>query len=199
MFVFYPNPLMLIGTLWHTVSPPIDGAVARQIAADLPEDPNEIRNIVLNKLVPYDYDWTIYGVPWYFPGPAEVLRDKRGDCESQAVLLASILEAKGIPYQLKMSFDHMWIDFDEKRVSKIEHDEMAFVALDGGSIEVRLPKHFSLRDWVDIQLDARWHPMPIYRKALLGIGMLLIYLGPCLVRFFRAATNQRLSPSTADA
>lgn len=197
LVVFYPNPVMLLMTIWHTISPPINAAAAHELAATLPDDPNAIRYLVLTELVTYDYDWAIYGVPWYFPRTSEVIRDRRGDCESQAVLLASILEAKGIPYQLKMSFDHMWIDYAQKSATDMEHDEAAFVALDGASIEIRLPKHFDARKWIDIQLDSRWHPMPAYRKALLFIGLFLIFAGQWLLHCYRIAARNRMRPSAA--
>ncbi len=53
---------------------------------------------MLTRIVPYAYDWQTAGVPWYFPTTREALAQKRGDCESRAVVLASILAYKHIPY-----------------------------------------------------------------------------------------------------
>ena len=64
--------------------------------------------------MPYLYDWQTVGVPWYFPTTREVVEEGRGDCESRALVLASILEQKGIPWTLTMSIDHLWVDYPGK-------------------------------------------------------------------------------------
>ncbi len=192
LVVLYPNPLMLVATVWRTLSPTIDAESARALAATLPDDPDVIRDKVLNELAMYEYNWYTYDVPWYFPSAKEVIRDRRGDCEGQAILLASILQAKGIPYQLKMSFDHMWVDYAKKKPTEMENDDMAFARRDGNNVKINLPKHFDLANYINIQLDARWHPMPAYRKALLCAGIALIAFGPSLFQ-----QSRRLPPVPA--
>ncbi len=177
LVVLYPHPLVLVATLERTISPPVDANAVRDIAPSLPDDPNAIHDLVLTKLVPYDLDWNIYGVPWYFPSAGEVARDRRGDCESQAVMLASLLEAKGIPYQLKMSFDHIWVDFEQKRPEEMESDAVAFASREGEGYRIALPKKFDLNHFLTVQADARWHPMPGERKLLLVVGLLVIVMG----------------------
>lgn len=188
---------MFFATLWRTVSLPIDANAARSLASTLPDDPNLLRDLVLTELVPYEINWNVYDVPWYFPSTAEVIRDGRGDCEGQAVLLASILQAKGIPYQLKMSFDHMWIDFQSKNASgMMEQDEMAFAENEDGALKLKVPKHFDLKNYIDVQLDGRWHPMPDYRKVLLFVGLLLILGGPRLARLGQWLKGRKFSLQT---
>ncbi|MBI2954430.1 MAG: transglutaminase domain-containing protein [Chloroflexi bacterium] len=197
LVVLYPNPAMFFATLWRTVSLPIDANAARSLASTLPDDPNLLRDLVLTELVPYEINWNVYDVPWYFPSTAEVIRDGRGDCEGQAVLLASILQAKGIPYQLKMSFDHMWIDFQSKNASgMMEQDEMAFAENEDGALKLKVPKHFDLKNYIDVQLDGRWHPMPDYRKVLLFVGLLLILGGPRLARLGQWLKGRKFSLQT---
>jgi hypothetical protein len=194
LVVFYPNPTMFFLTLWRTMSPPVDAAAAEDLARTLPNDPNTIRDRVLTDLVVYDNNWAVYGVPWYFPSAAEVVRDGRGDCEGQTILLASILADKGVPYQIKMSFDHMWVDFKGKRASAIESDGLAFAAKNGDSMQIKIPENFDWRQFINLQLDARWHPMPPYRKALLLFGLMVIILGGRLVPRYTALYRFALVP-----
>lgn len=177
LFVLYPNPLMLTATLARTIAPTTDPGAVEELARTLPSDANRIRDLVLTKYAPYDYDWNVYSVPWYFASAREVLRDKRGDCESQAILLASLLEAKGIRHQLKMTFDHIWVDFEGKIANHMENDAIAVVERVDGSIQVKVPERFDLKRYLTIQLDARWHPMPLERKLLLFLGLVVICAG----------------------
>ncbi|MBI4318881.1 MAG: transglutaminase domain-containing protein [Chloroflexi bacterium] len=183
LFVLYPNPMLLAVTLWHSLSPPVDVEAARPLAERLPNDPEKVRDLVLSELVIYEYDWNVYGVPWYFPSTKEVIRDGRGDCESQAVLLSSILYAKNIPHQLKISFDHIWVKYEGKVANEIEHDSSAFIERTDKGFEVKLPEHFDLERYIRVQTDARWHPMPAERKVLLFLGPIMILFGPWLVVF----------------
>ena len=61
----------------------------------------------------------------------EVIADRAGDCQAQAVLTASILEAKGMPYTLRYSFDHVWVDYPGKEVTALEDPATSFVSDDG--------------------------------------------------------------------
>ena len=126
--------------------------------------------------MPYAYDWQVNGVPWYFPTTAQVLRAGRGDCESRAVVLASILKAKGIPYQLRMSFDHIWVDYPGKRPNAIENDSLVFAERKGGHFVFHWPKQFHLRQEISDQLAIYWTPMPDVRKGLLLGGLFIISL-----------------------
>ena len=47
---------------------------SRPSRARLPDDPKAIEAYVLDKQVPYAYDWQSAGVPWYFPTTAEAVR-----------------------------------------------------------------------------------------------------------------------------
>lgn len=181
LFVLYPNPVMLATTIGRTISPPEDADAVGELARTLPDDPNKIRDLVLTKYVPYDYDWNVYGVPWYFPSTKEVLADRRGDCESQAIFLASVLKAKGIPHQLKMTFDHIWVDFEGKQANEMENDAVAFVQRDGSNFQIKMPEEFNFREYLTIQIDARWRPMPLGRKVLLILGIVAIGLGNSLL------------------
>ncbi len=89
---------MLVRSVRNTAAPRAEAAAvgaARRTACRTTRRP--IEAYVLDRQVPYAYDWQSAGVPWYFPTAAEALRAGRGDCESRALVLASILTAKGIP------------------------------------------------------------------------------------------------------
>src|SRR5919198_677077 len=65
--------------------------------------------------------WQSTGVPWSFPSPAEALATGLGDCQARAVTFASVLAAKGIPFQLRASIDHMWVEYPGKRPNALEN------------------------------------------------------------------------------
>ena len=132
----------------------------RPRARSLPNNPRLIEAAVEQRIVPYAYDWQVNGVPWYFPTAAEAMREGRGDCESRAIVLASIFKAKGIPYQLRMSFDHIWVDYPGKRPNAIENDSLVFAERKGGHFVFHWPKQFHLGQEISDQLAVYWTPMP---------------------------------------
>jgi len=174
--VLYPDP----NVLWHSIRniqhPDVNAAAVASLAARLPNNPRLIEAVVDQRIVPYAYDWQVNGVPWYFPTTAQVLRAGRGDCESRAVVLASILKVKGIPYQLRMSFDHIWVDYPGKRPNAIENDSLVLAERKGGHFVFHWPKQFHLRQEISDQLAVYWTPMPDVRKGLLLGGLLIIPL-----------------------
>src|SRR5450756_1881030 len=107
LVILYPDPGVLVRSVRNTLRPRVEPQAAAALARSLPDDPRAIEAYVLDRQVPYAYDWQSAGVPWYFPTASEAVRAGRGDCESRALVLASILTAKGIPNELRMSFDHI--------------------------------------------------------------------------------------------
>src|SRR3954453_5214678 len=93
LLVLYPNPLMLGRAVAQSWTPVVDADAVRALAATLPDDPAQIENAVLTRIVPYGLPWEVWGVPWYYPTPAEVLAAGKGDCQGRAVVLASIFKA----------------------------------------------------------------------------------------------------------
>jgi hypothetical protein len=174
--VLYPDPNVLWNSIQNIRHPDVDAAAVAGLARQLPSDPRLIEAAVQQRIVPYAYDWQVNGVPWYFPTTAQVLRAGRGDCESRAIVLASILKAKGIPYQLRMSFDHIWVDYPGKRPNAIENDSLVLAERQGGHFVFHWPKQFHLRQEVSDQLAVYWTPMPDVRKGLLLAGLLIIPL-----------------------
>jgi hypothetical protein len=194
LFVLYPNPLTLVRSIDHVSDPQVDPEAARAAAAKLPDDPRRIERAVLDDLVPYSYDWQTDGVPWYFPTVGEALRDGRGDCESRALVLASILDAKGIPYELRMSFDHIWVDYPGKRANDIENDAVVLADDDGW----RWPERFDIVDEARNQVAFYWTPMPASRKVLLLGGLAVLTFWGLGRRLLSVAASRRATAAAAD-
>jgi hypothetical protein len=174
LVVLYPDPAVLGRSVRNTLAPRPDPAAARAIAARLPNDPRVIETYVLDHVVPYAYDWQSAGVPWYFPTAAEALRSGRGDCESRALALASILTAKGIPNQLRMSFNHIWVDYPGKQSNALENSGVVFAGTSHGHFFIHWPKDFQLGQEADDQIAIFWTPAPLLRVLLLFGGLLAI-------------------------
>jgi hypothetical protein len=178
LLAFYPNPLMLYTSAQRAWSPPIDSQVVRQIAARLPDDPRAIEAAVNTKLVPYAVPWETQGVPWYFPDAAEVLESGQGDCQGRAVVLASILQAKGIPYRFVGSFDHLWLDYPGKHATVLENHKAAVVTQQpDGKYHFKWPQLISWQQSWEIERAYFWDKMPAWRCWILLGGWLLLGFG----------------------
>jgi hypothetical protein len=180
--MLYPDPAMLVRSVRNTIHPNVDPQAVQAIARRLPDDPRTIEAYVLDRQVPYAYDWQTAGVPWYFPTTREALRTHYGDCESRAVVLASILTAKGIPNHLYMSLDHIWVDYGGKQSNALENPNVRLAGSRNGHWFFHWPAVVNLRqEWAD-QVAMYWTPAPPARVALLGLGLLLIPLWNVLAR-----------------
>ena len=176
LVVLYPDPGMLIRSVRNTLEPRVDPEAVGALAARLPSDPKVIEAYVLDRAVPYAYDWQSAGVPWYFPAAAEALRAGRGDCESRALVLASLLTAKGIPNELRMSFDHIWVDYPGKQANAIENAGVEFAGKRNGRFFLHWPADFNPRQEAADQVAIFWTPAPRGRVVLLALGLSLITL-----------------------
>jgi len=176
LVVLYPDPTVLVRSVRNTVSPRVDPRAVAALAARLPDDPRRIEAYVLEHQVPYAYDWQTAGVPWYFPTTAEALRCGRGDCESRALILASILTAKGIPNELRVSLDHIWVDYPGKMANALENPALELAGRRDGRFFLHWPARFSLRQELADQLAMYWTPAPAARVWSLLAGLSLIAL-----------------------
>jgi hypothetical protein len=169
--VLYPNPLNLVTSLKRVASPQIDAVAVASLSQDVPDDPAAIESAVLQR-IPYSYDWETYGMPWYCPSVKEALEKGKGDCKARALVLASLLEAKGIPYGISFSPVHMWVQYEGKAESGLENDEVKFYQQDPetGERSLRLPQ-ISIGEAASMFWEGFWGPMPGVRKALLLCGL----------------------------
>ena len=167
LLVLYPNPALLARSIAHARDIRIDPAAVQSWAAALPDDPAAIEHQVLGLYVPYAVPWQTHGVPWYFPTTAEVVAQGRGDCQGRMLAFASILEAKGIPYTLRASLDHIWVEYARKEPNGLENGAIAI--MDDG--QLRVPERWDWRETVRIEREYFWDPMPAGRKLLLFGGL----------------------------
>ena len=186
LVMLYPDPTALVRSVRNTMRPVVQPQAVAALAKRLPNDPKAIEAYVLGKQVPYAYDWTTAGVPWYFPTTAEALGMHAGDCESRAVVLASILTAKGIPNHLYMSLDHIWVDYPGKQSNALENPGVQLAGRRDGHWFFRWPAVVNLRqEWAD-QVAMYWTPAPVIRVVLLFAGLVLIALWNALTRLLGA-------------
>jgi hypothetical protein len=176
LFALYPNPTLLFTAIKHAWSPVIDPDAVRQLAATLPDDPRAIEAAVNSTLVPYAVPWQTYGVPWYFPTTQEVLAAGQADCQGRAVVLASLLRAKGIPATLVGSFDHLWVDYPGKHATPLESKAVVIAAQQpDGSYKLQWPQLVAWRQSWEIERAYFWDAMPIGRRLLLVVGWGVIF------------------------
>ena len=174
-FVCYPNPYIFIRNFIRYAKFPVDPLIIEFINEDIPNDPNEIE-IFVRKLIKYEYDWKNYGVPWYVPSALDAVERQKGDCESRAIVFASILKAKNIPYSLKASLVHIWIEYEGKKPSKIENDEVAFIGKVGNKYRLKIPDLKQWRKYFDSEKKMLWDAMPLSRKIMIFSGWTVIVL-----------------------
>ena len=172
VFVLYPNPLNLFISVHRFVNPAVDAGAVQPILDDFSSDPVAIEKAVL-ALISYRLDWELHGMPWYFPTVEEVLERREGDCKARALVLASVLQAKGIPSQITSSPMHVWVDYEGKRETRIENTEVKFYELDPetGQRRFQIPQ-IRLNEVMNGWRQQLWTPMPDYRRALLFSGVL---------------------------
>ena len=198
LVVLYPDPTVLLASVRNLAALRADPGAAQALAATLPDDPRAIEREVLDEVVPYASDWETAGVPWSFPSAAQALHAGRGDCESRALVLASVLAAKGIPHELRMSFDHLWVEYPGKVPTASESDARALTGRDGdGWSGLRWPDDLDLRRELRTQLAIYWDPMPWGRRALLVVGIGWIALWNGFVTISTLPAGSRGSRATA--
>jgi len=167
--VVYPDPRPFFNSMSRLRNPPVDAEAAAQMAAALPDDYKAVEDHV-KAYVPWMPAWTVYRLPWYFPTVPEVIVDQAGDCQAQTVLMASILEAKGMPYTLRYSFDHVWVDYPGKEVTVLEDPATSFVSDEGEGWLAGLPEKFPVWTILQQRIGYHWTPMPFVQKLLIILG-----------------------------
>jgi len=176
----YPNPVVLVRNLARYRHLPIDAEVERKMRWDLPSRAASLEFFVDSLLVPAP-DWKTYRVPWYVPTALEAARTSHGDCESKTILLASLLEGKRLPYEIRASFTHIWVDYAGRRARPGETRELAYLEGEQGRLRLRRPGEVPWREVMAAQREQLWDAMPPARKALWLLGLLWIGLGAALL------------------
>jgi hypothetical protein len=187
LFVLYPNPLNLIISIQRIFNFDAEPDAVEFMLNDLPSDPVAIEEAVLAR-IPYRHDWEVYGMPWYFPTIEKVLEKGEGDCKARALVLASVLKAKNIPYQVNQSPIHVWVEYEGKQETSIENDQVKFHQRDPetGERQFQIPD-IGLREVMDSFWQAFWGPMPDDRKVLLISGLSGLVVARVILRRKRTA------------
>ena len=187
LFVLYSNPLNLIISVQRVLNLDVDPNAVEFMLSDLPSDPVAIEKAVLVRM-PYRYDWELYSMPWYCPTIEEVLERGGGDCKARALVLASVLEAKNISYQVHSSPIHIWVDYEGKQETSNENAQVEFYQYDPetGERRFQIPE-ISLGKLVDSWRQQFWTAMPDGRKALLISGVLALVAARVILRKKRTA------------
>jgi len=182
LLVLYPNPARLFISVHRVFHVAADPVAVEPLLDDFPSDGEAIEVAVL-QAIPYRYDWQLHGMPWYFPTIHEVLRNGEGDCKARALVLASVLEGKGIPYWVNVSPIHVWVDYEGKEESSIENARVKFYQEDPetGRRWFQLPD-VDVREVLDSMWQAFWIPMPGGRKAILLSGIVVLTAARVLFR-----------------
>ena len=176
----YPNPWVLVRNLARYRRLPIDPKIEGKMGWQLLPDPGQIELFVDSLLVP-TADWRLYRVPWYVPTAAEAARASHGDCEAKAILLASLLAGKELPYEIRASFSHIWVDYPGRRARPGEAQDLAYLQGEPGRLRARWPAEVPWREVLAAQREQLWEAMPLARKALWLLGLLWVGLGAALL------------------
>ncbi len=188
LLVLYPNPVNLFASLYRLKNPPVMPLQVTGMALELENiAPHEIEQFVY-KRIPYQFDWEVYNMPWYFPTLEEALQNGSGDCKARFLLFASLMEEMGLPYQKNISLTHIWVGYENKAESNLENLNEALVVVDqDGIARFSLPRP-------DLQRSSRsfyrgfWEVMPEGRKTLLLSGFPLL-LGMFSLHSLQHGTN----------
>ena len=182
LFVLYPNPLNLVMSIHRFSNPDVNPGAVEFMLNDLPSDPAAIEQAILAK-ISYRLDWELYGMPWYFPTVEETLERGKGDCKARALVIASVLKAKGISSQVNSSPVHVWVDYEGKQESTIENDQVKFYQNDPETGEKRFQiPEIDLGKLMDSWRQQLWTPMPIDRRVLLISGLVALIAARVILR-----------------
>ncbi len=174
LFVLYPNPANLIISIHRVLNFGANPGAVESMLKDLPADAADIERAVLAR-IRYRHDWQVYGMPWYCPTVEQVMAREEGDCKSRALVLASVLEAKNVTYQVHSSPIHIWVEYEGKNETSIENAGVVFFEYDPetGERQFQMPD-ISLSEVTDSFWKSFWGSMPEARKALLFSGLVAL-------------------------
>ena len=103
-----------------------------------------------------------------------MLKSQQGDCKSRAILTASLLQAKGIPYTLDVSPVHFWVNYSGRPQTNFsENYETTQVALVNNG-QFQLPIKTNALLYLNTYKDIAWTSMPMLRKIMLVGGLAII-------------------------
>ena len=175
LLVLYPNPMHLFSSIYRLKNPPVMPLQVSDLALELEgAAPYEIEQFVY-KRIPYQFDWEVHNMPWYFPTLEEALLKESGDCKARYLLLASLLEGLEIPYQKNISLTHIWVGYEGKADSRLENSNESIIVVDEyGRYRITLPRPDMERASQNF-VRGFWEVMPADRKVMLLGGYPIIF------------------------
>ncbi|NLX12824.1 MAG: transglutaminase domain-containing protein [Phycisphaerales bacterium] len=124
LFVLYPRPTLLIRHIGHLrnlhalpdpqepslqpIKEQFDAYAVERGAEDGTAPLDAVEQFVY-ELIPYAWDWEVWGVADYIPTVREVIETGREDCDGRAVLAAALLRSRGIEAYLVGGNGHIWV------------------------------------------------------------------------------------------
>lgn len=198
LLTFYPRPGDLARSVYRVFRPPVDATLMgahAHLFADL-DHPAEIDQRV-RELFPYQFDWVSHNRPWYFPTLDEAFLVMTGDCKTHLLVLASILEYRGIPYTLSASPTHVWVEYPGKHETRGENTQVSFFSInpDSGTRQWKLPSGVNVQRSLDSFWTAFWRYMPLNKRRTIAVGFFLsILLGTTLSVFQRLQIPPQPAP-----
>jgi hypothetical protein len=176
--ICFPNPYIFARNISRYLRLPIDPSVVHIIETEIPDKPADIERFVM-KLVEYEYDWENYGYPDYVATARQSVISRKGDCEDRAIVFASILESKKIPYNLRASVVHYWVDYAGKRRTRSENEDVSFFGKVDGKYKLKMPDTSQWQRYMESGKKGAWDAMPAYRKLMMISGWAFILLFGC--------------------
>jgi hypothetical protein len=176
----YPNPLVLFRNLARYRHLPLDPAIEQEMGWDLPSEPLAIEYFV-DSIILSSPDWPVWRVPWYVPDAREAATVVHGDCEAKTILLASIFEGKGIPYDIRASFNHIWVDYAERPARAGESSSLAYLEGKPGRFRFHWPDRVTWATFFEVQRAQLWEAMPLARKAIWFLGLVWVLFAALLL------------------
>ncbi len=180
LFAMYPNPAVLVRNLARYRNLPIDPQLEQKKGWQLPGDAGTIE-LFVDSLLLSKPDWPLFRVPWYVPTALEAADMTHGDCEARTLVLASLLEGQEIPYEIRASFSHLWVDYEGRTARPGESAELAYLQGKPGALSTRWPESVDWRSFLATQRSQLCDAMPLARKAIWMLGLLWGALGAALV------------------
>jgi hypothetical protein len=183
LLVAYPKPSLFFQHIQNLIHPPVQSEAVADISNSLPDDPKTVEKWVFENIERDANDYSNWGVIFYFAGPEEVLTNRRGACYARAILLASILNDKSIPYRIYLMPGHMWVNYEGREPHEwgvgldwIEDPNNAILRWEGdrwiyqgyGWIKV-------IPAMAILQFQLYWRIIPLFGKLVIG-GVLIIIL-----------------------
>lgn len=195
----YPNPLVLARNLSRYHRLPLDPELERKMGWELPADPVNIE-LFVDSLFLQTPDWRFYRVPWYVPTAREAALASHGDCESKTMVLASLFEGKKLPYEIRASFNHIWVDYPGRPARAGEKQMLSYLEGKSGHFRLHWPRQVAWRDFFQVQREQLWKAMPLARKSLWLLGLLwitvaaLVLGGPSPTGILKSQWRVRILP-----